>query len=302
MSLTDGFPAVTGAADQFDIGKALAGLVVTDSYGTPRPGVFHPTNEPLLVSRADMGVDVTAFRGASVRGGRVILLTNEGSTPVRLAAAPSANSRIDVVYWKQYETAAPSSDTVDGPAFGVLPGLPAPIPTKPVLTIPGAVEIGTVEIPFTATSTEDTGVIITQTAPFTATTGGVVPVRNRIERDGWSPADGGRCYDLSDHTLYVRVAGKWERAWQAGVLPYAMAAGVASNPAGASTRINFPPGRFTVPPIIAMANTDKAVSQLNAQCKTTEYANIAGYSTGGHPIPTVLFWIAVQMTPISAAG
>lgn len=182
--LIDGFPAVTKAADQFEIGKDLSGLIVRDGAGKARSGVFYrgSASATLLTPRTDMAVDAQAFEGVAERRSGVIFNVNDGATAVALNR-PTANSHIALIYWKQRVAAAPWSDGADGPVFGVIYGDPAAIPTKPALNIEGAVEIGTVQIPSNATSTSSSGVIITTTAPYTTTVGSPIPVRHDAERN-----------------------------------------------------------------------------------------------------------------------
>ena len=85
-------------------------------------------------------------------------------------------------------------------------------------------------------------------------------------------------------------------------LPFAMASGSATNTDGASKTVTFPPGRFTVPPRVTMANTGPSVSSLNAQSVTTDGFSGGGYNSSGIGIASSWFWIAVQMTPTSTDG
>jgi len=77
MVLVDGFPAVSLAADQFEVRKDLAGLVARNSAGVPRTGIFYRNNSTLLAARADMGIDVAAFEACSLRSGGVIFNAND---------------------------------------------------------------------------------------------------------------------------------------------------------------------------------------------------------------------------------
>jgi len=301
MVLVDGFPAVSLAADQFEVRKDLAGLVARNSAGVPRTGIFYRNNSTLLAARADMGIDVAAFEACSLRSGGVIFNANDGTTTVTLSAPPVADSRIDVVCCKQFETAAPSSDATDGPVFFVVTGTPGASPVKPTVTEVGAVELGTVLIPSTATATNSAGVVITPTVPYTATTGGIVVCRNSTELAAWTPGDGSFSLTLSDSSFWQRVSGAWKRIVSPGSA-YAMAAGIGSNPVGANTLVTFPAGRFTVAPIVLAGNTGSSVSVMNVQTITASNCRIAGYNTAGSAINTNWMWIAIQMTPTTAAG
>lgn len=303
MPLIDGFPAVSGAADQFEIRKDLAGLVARNSAGVPRTGVFYRNSTTLLTARTDMGIDIAGFEGVSLRSDGVILNSHYGTSApgITLDAAPVSNSRIDLIYFKQNETAAPSSDATDGPIFGFVKGTAGASPVKPTLSIDGAVELGTVQIPSTATATNSPGVVITTTVQFTANTGGIVVCRNSTELAAWTPGDGSFSLTLSDSALWQRISGAWRRVLSPGT-PYAMAAGIGSNAAGAQTTVIFPAGRFTVAPIVLVTNLGFSSSITNAQGSTPVNCRIAGYNTAGTAIASDWSWTAIQMTPTSAAG
>jgi hypothetical protein len=203
MPLIDGFPSASGAADQFEIRKDLAALVVRDSNGNPRAGVLYTNGASLLAATATMNVSIAPFPGVSVRSGGPIFNAHEGTDLLLLDTAPASNSRIDVIYYKQTEMASPSSDATNGPVFGFVKGTAAAIPTKPALTVPGAVELGTVTIPSTATALNSSGVVIATTAPYTTGVGGTLPFRTKAERDLFSPVAGQVVLRLDTKTLEV---------------------------------------------------------------------------------------------------
>lgn len=304
MSLVDGFPAVSGAADQFEISKDLAGLIVRDSAGVPRSGVLYRSNVNVLTARTDMAVDVSAEVFVSVRNGGVIFNANDGVTAVTITAAPLANSRIDVIYYLQREPLAPSSDGASGPIFGVVTGTAGVTPSKPALTIAGAVEIGTILIPSTAVATNSSGVQITTTIPFTACTGGIVPCRNATELAAWTPGNGAKASTLDDNSEWTRVSGAWKRTWSPNGYPYAMAAGTASNSNGFVGNVTFPTGRFTVAPIITATTSYPSASTMiiNRGGTGSSSFQAGGVNASGTFVATNWAWTAVQMTPTSAAG
>jgi hypothetical protein len=79
-------------------------------------------------------------------------------------------------------------------------GTAAPSPVKPAVPT-GAVELATVQIPAGATATNSGGVVITQTAQFTAAPGAFVPVRTLALLTGWTnPSTGQRASVFADST------------------------------------------------------------------------------------------------------
>ena len=180
MALTDAFPGAPGVADSVDLRKGLAGLIVRDTVGNPRAGVFPRHTNALVTARSDMALDVAAFEGVSVRGGGPLFMANDGvARSPALAAAPASNSRIDVLYFKQNESVTPYADANNLPIFGVVTGAAAASPTKPSIAgIAGATELATITIPSTATATNSSGVVITNTFQYTAATGGILLVRS----------------------------------------------------------------------------------------------------------------------------
>ena len=214
MALTDSFPGAPGVADSADLRKGLAGLIVRDTVGNPRAGIFPRHTNALVTSRADMMLDVAAFEGASVRGGGPLFMSNDGvaQSPV-LDAAPASNSRIDVLYFKQNESVPPYADANNLPVFGVAIGTSAASPTKPsVAGIAGAVELATITIPSTATATSSAGVVITNTYQYTTTTGGVLLFRTANDRDLYTTATPGQhVFVLADGAEYTRAGSTWAR-------------------------------------------------------------------------------------------
>ena len=181
MTLGDGFPAVSGTVDSTELRKALAGLILRDTSGNARAGVFPRHTSALVSSKASMAVDVAAFEGVTVRGGGPIFMANDGTVSVSVDAAPVSNSRIDVVYFKQNESASPYSDANNLPVIAIAKGTAGAVPVKPTIP-PGATELATILIPSGVSATNAGGVVITQTFQYTALTGALLWVRNSTER------------------------------------------------------------------------------------------------------------------------
>jgi len=214
MVLRKGLPAKNASTDANDTRYDFSALTVCDAAGVPRSGVTSPAGSPLVTATASMAVNVARFQGVAVRDAGVVLLANDGPVSVPIAAAPGANSRIDVIYAKQNDSSSTVTvpDANDLPVFGVLQGTPAAIPVRNPAGLPaGALEIGTIQIPSTATATNSSGVVITQSAQFTAAAGGIVPVRTASELSGL-PLKDGLYADVLDTNALMRCDGA---AWNA---------------------------------------------------------------------------------------
>lgn len=199
------FPGFPGGGYDFgytEAGAALAGLVVRDGSGTPRSGVI-PSKASLVTGRSDWNVDVAPFVVVRGDGPRILLGGVDASLQVAISPAPASNSRIDLVW-----ALARNVDAGDlAGCVHVVTGVPGVAPVKPSLPA-GGVELATVQVPSTATGTS--GATITQTFPFTAAAGGVVPFRTSAELLAWSAMDSQTAVDLSTGIRYQRVLGAWE--------------------------------------------------------------------------------------------
>ena len=208
MTLRNGFPAVSDAADQFDIRAALRATTAQDANGNIKTGVSITAKSltGLVTAGNGMNSDIAAFDAVTNRYGP-IWLSNDGTISVKHAAAPSANSRIDLICIKQNETASPASDPTDGPEAIIVTGTPAVDPVTPA-TPEGALALARVTIPSTATSMTSTGVIYEQMYPFTASAGADLLFRSETEKDAWTPWEGQKCR-LLDGNEYQAKSGVW---------------------------------------------------------------------------------------------
>lgn len=208
MTLRNGFPAVSAAADQFDIRAALRATTAQDANGNIKTGVSITAKSltGLVTAGNGMNSDIAAFDAVTNRYGPV-WLSNDGTISVKHAAAPSANSRIDLICIKQNETASPASDPTDGPEAIIVTGTPAVDPVTPA-TPEGALALARVTIPSTATSMTSTGVIYEQMYPFTASAGADLLFRSETEKDAWTPWEGQKCR-LLDGNEYQAKSGVW---------------------------------------------------------------------------------------------
>lgn len=160
------------------------GPLVKDSTGKPRSGVFYAGNASLVTGKANMSYDVAPFEAAicRTRTKGTSYPTNDSVVNVTTTAAPGSNSRIDIIYFQQKEVS--EGDASTAAVVGVVQGTAASSPSAPTLP-DGAIELARAVVGAGITAT--TSAVITQTAPFTAASGGTVVVRNATERDGGTP-------------------------------------------------------------------------------------------------------------------
>lgn len=219
MAIRKGLPAKLALTDADDTRYLFSGLVVCNVDGSPRGGVLSPVGVNLVTASATMNVSVARFQGAAVRDGGVILLANDGAANVLLDAAPGANSRIDLIYAKQNDASGtvtvPDADNV--PVLGFVKGTAGAVPVKPTLPV-GALELATVLIPSGATATNSGGVVITQTAQFTASAGGAVPFRTKAALDLWVTASTGQPAQVVGGARYGWSGSAWILSAPRGVL------------------------------------------------------------------------------------
>lgn len=208
MALTDSLPTEdAGGLSITDTRLVLAGLIARDTAGAPRLGVLPWHGNALVTGTTGMSYSVGQFAAATSRNGAgVELVANDAATTVATTAAPGANSRIDVIWVRcRFPTYTDAGQTT--PTFGVTQGVASGSPVKPAIPA-GALELATAVISSSTTRT-DTGVVITQTAPFTAAAGGVVWLRSQTEQDAWTPPNGAVAYRLDLGRQVVRSAGSW---------------------------------------------------------------------------------------------
>ncbi|WP_025159396.1 hypothetical protein [Leifsonia aquatica] len=169
-----------------DSRQALAGLVVADQTGNPRPGVLSPIGPALVTGTATMAYQVIGFRAAGTRqAGGVELIPNDGSYTTDAVAAPTANSRIEIIYARaRFSSLGDGTNTAE---IGVARGGAALTPAPPAIPV-GAFEIARAVVPSGVTGTNSAGVAITQTTQYTAAVGGAVPARTLDQLKAWTTA------------------------------------------------------------------------------------------------------------------
>lgn len=208
MAVYEGFAVSAAGANADDVRKAMAGLVVRNADGSPRVGVFSNGTGVFVSGKAAMAVDVAAFNVATLRsaGDGVVLFGNDGVVSLPIGAAPASNSRIDAVYVKHND--ASKGDALSTPILAVAAGVASATPTP--ATVPaGALRIANITIPAGATTTQSSGVVVTQVAPMTAAAGGVVALRNQTEQDAFAAVAGQQAYRVDTKALVAFDGTSW---------------------------------------------------------------------------------------------
>ena len=211
MALRNSIFAVSGKASFMDARRDMSGLFVCDKTTMlPIAGILDRSQDNIVTGNSNsMSVTVHPFNAVLNRYG-ALLIQNDGNVNVQLAAAPSANSRIDVVYVKQNETRSPMSDSSDVPAFGVVKGTAAAAPVAPAVPA-GALALAQVLLPAGVSNSAASGVVITQTYIGAAMKGDMLRVWTSAQRDALSKVpEGTLLHNAADNCDYVRKDGKWK--------------------------------------------------------------------------------------------
>lgn len=213
MALRNSIFAVSGNASFMDARRDMSGLFVCDKTTMlPIAGILDRSQANLVTGNNNsMSVTVHPFNAVLNRYG-ALLIQNDGNVNVPLKAAPSANSRIDVVYVKQHETRSPMSDDSDSPVFGVVRGAAAATPVAP--SVPdGALALAQVLLPAGVSNTAASGVVITNTYIGAAMKGDMLRVQTSAQRDALTTVpEGTLLHNVADNCDYIRKGGKW-RGW-----------------------------------------------------------------------------------------
>lgn len=230
--MADALGTPGGVVSAKDHRLANGGLLATQGSSTldARTGVMWGPGTTALVTgtsaTAPMTVSIAPHHAVSSRGagdGPYLGPTLESSTTVTIAAAPGSNSRIDVVYAKQGDTASSiSPDGASAPVYGVVQGTASATPAKPSLSgVVGAVEIATVQVAAGATATNGAGVTISNTAAQVVARGALIPVRNQAEQDALTTFPGLRIHRLDTGRGYV-YHSSWTQMYGPLLTPVAL--------------------------------------------------------------------------------
>lgn len=213
MTLRNSIFAVSGKASFMDARRDMSGLFVCNKTTMmPIAGILDRSQDNLVTGNSNsMSVTVHPFNAVLNRYG-ALLIQNDGDVKVPLAAAPSANSRIDVVYVKQNEARSPMSDSSDVPEFGVVKGTAAATPVAPSVPT-GALELAQVLLPAGVSNTAAAGVVITQTYIGAAMKGDMLRVQTSAQRDAMTMVpEGTLLHNVADNCDYLRTpSGKWAK-------------------------------------------------------------------------------------------
>lgn len=184
-----------------------------------RTGVVYAPGNPMAVT----GTSATSPWAVTVNPGHVVgskgisngpyIACNDALTTVTLAVPPATNSRIDVIYAMQLDTAAiVSPDGSTAATLAAVTGTASASPAVPAIPT-GAVALAQVLIASTATTgTSGAGVTITQVFLWTATRGDPIPVRNVTERAAITTYDGLQVYRLDTHIVETFNSTAWTGA------------------------------------------------------------------------------------------
>jgi hypothetical protein len=162
----------------------LAGLYAENAPGVPRSGVLAQATTALVVPRNDgMSWDVMALESVINRTASegVYTPTTTGTTNVTTTAAPATDSRWDLLYLKQNDTAKGDAD--NQAILGVIQGTAAASPSKPTGSLPsGAMVLAESRIFATTTALQEGSNTTAQVWRHTAARGAAIPVRDATER------------------------------------------------------------------------------------------------------------------------
>lgn len=76
-----------------------------------------------------------------------------------------------------------------------------------------------------------------------------------------------------------------------------------ANGTGAGLTVQFPPGRFTVPPIVMLTtNRSRIGTAVHSIAAGSAHLYLENWSGGNETTDIIVEWVAFQMTPTSATG
>lgn len=298
MALTPSWPGPTGLTTTTDGRKAVAGLIVKDTAGVARSGVFPAHANPLVTARADMNVDIAPFTAVGVQFGGPVLFSNDGTAQLpSVLVAPVSGSNYYVLYAKQNESTAPGTDANNNRVLGMALSAVSFAAARALLP-EGAVELATVQVPAGTTQT-NSGAIITATHRFTAASGGTVWLRNQAEQDTWTPVDGSLAFRVDTDTLLIRQDGAWVR-----VTKYRQTNSVGTGTSTTATGTvtvshNLGTDQIRVWAQDINAGAAAATRKLTVNTVTSTQIQFV-YFNSGEPFasnPIAFYWVAELITP-----
>jgi hypothetical protein len=223
--------------------QAMAGMLYRPDALTARSGIlFGGSNTSLFVAgTASMTVTVTSGSAVITRSAAngSYILTNPST--VTLDVATWAGARTDLIYIQHKDYAL---DGADGALIAIATGSTGTPTTAPSVPT-GAIALATVYMPSTVTATNSGSVVITQLAPYVATAGGIVPVRNTTERDAQTWKIGDVIFNIND-VLYYQYSGS---AWSVFAPPVYVDAAFLSATTTVSTTNAYTATATTLPSV-----------------------------------------------------
>lgn len=238
----------------------LAGLVVAGADGSPRAGVLGGANPSIVSALPSMNVAVAAAEFVTTKGRAdgVAIFGNDGAVNVPIDAAPTSNSRIDVIYVKHNDDT--TGDANADPIFGVAKGTAAASPAKPAIPT-GALELATLRVYAGTTATNGGSNTLTNTYQMTAARGGLVAFRTKGDLDLWTNAqDGQLAIALDTSMIYQRSAGQWTELIERKKIYIHDWTMTLTSQAHKSEAVTFPSGLFSAPPRVTVEKLNGALA------------------------------------------
>jgi hypothetical protein len=179
-----------------------------------RTGLLYPQSTTIVTGKANMSYDIAPCNPVINRaaGEGIYRFSATGVTNAPTTAAPTANSRIDIIWVKQNDPA--KADANNLAVAGVTQGVVAASPVAPAIPA-GAIELARATVGPNITAT--TSASITQTFRYTALKDTPIKVRNVAERaEITAPRQGQRVARL-DLDATGRTLESWNgTAWDSG--------------------------------------------------------------------------------------
>jgi len=196
---------------------ALGGLLSKSTTGiNVQKGVLWDGAGAVVSGQATMNYAVRAFVGvampSAVQG--PVIAANDAQVLVATTAAPGANSRIDIIWFRQHLVAADGGADADVVLeLGCTQGAVAGVPVAPAIPA-GAVELARATV--TALAANTNALVITNTHPWVAAAGAPIPVRSDAERALLTTFEGLLVNHLATGEIqrWNAVSGQWDPSWR----------------------------------------------------------------------------------------
>lgn len=176
MTLRKGYP-VQNVAPNADDMRAIMGAIMghNPATGAVSPGILWPTSLSLATGLPSMSVRIGAFAAVTNRDGGAVFIVNDGPVDIALDAAPTSNSRIDLICVRYSDDSSfvTTPDPVSAPVFYIHKGVASAFPVQNPASLPaGTLPLIAVQISSAATTTQS-NVSISVVAPYANTHRGV---------------------------------------------------------------------------------------------------------------------------------